>query len=68
MYLDLFQTYDKLIQQSVPVYVSTSYLTADKRFEQDYLRLLDRYDMEIVTDGCLHTCAVYRLQIKVNKE
>lgn len=60
-YQDLSSEYQQLLSAGKQVYVTNAYLSSQHIFEDDWQRLQTQFRLEPVGEGCLKTCALYRL-------
>lgn len=60
---DLTLVYESLLHENKIVLVSGAYLTAQSEFQPAFEALKSTFNLELVTEGCLGTCNIYRLEL-----
>lgn len=58
---DLLSEYERQVSSGSPLYITQAYLSAEAIFQGEWQQLQERFDLELVAEGCDQTCNIYRL-------
>lgn len=63
-YSDLLVGYEKWLEEGRELYISNAYVTHQQAVIADFEAFKERFYLQLVSEGCLQACNLYRLQLK----
>lgn len=66
-YQNLDAGYKKLLQEGNVLYISNAYITHQQSVIQDYEKFKNLFNAELVSEGCLSACNIYKLTLKASE-
>lgn len=67
-YNDLKAGYNDMLEEGKTLYISNSYITHQQSVIKDYEDYKKLFNFELVSEGCLSACNIYRLSLKSTNE
>lgn len=60
----LIANYKDFLKNGKMLYISNAYLSAEANFTTDFAAFQNDFNLEVVHQGCLQTCNIYKLSLK----